>query len=139
MHRKGIELLFKTTLRRISVQPTVNRNPPCSFFHLSQYLFAADQPVKKPASPSSKEPITDFSNLNPDEFGTIAPVKDINEELDKMPEEEDDKVEFIIEDESGRKVRRSLNYYTTLIIKFLNERKVCNLFFVKDDNVQSVN
>lgn len=120
MQRKTIELLFNSTFKRVTLS-AVNRYPPCSRLHLSRHRYNVETSAKKV---TSVESMNDFSKYDPDQFGTLAPRSDINDKLDEMPEEEDEKVEFLIEDETGRKVRRSMAYYYELIKKFIREKKV---------------
>lgn len=127
MHRKALQLLMSSALRRVSVLSSVNRVPPCSRLHLTRHLLSSEEPAPRI---TQEEQVTDFSKYDPDQFGTLVPQKKhINEVLEEMPEEEDDKIEFLLEEETGRKVRRNIAYYTRLIKKFVDERKVGILFF----------
>ncbi|XP_065210063.1 pentatricopeptide repeat-containing protein 1, mitochondrial [Planococcus citri] len=132
MQRRAIELLFNTTFRRVSALSTINRYTPCSRLHLSRLRYNVETPAQKVAS---VEPISDFSKYDGDTFGTLAPEKDINDKLDEMPEEEDDKVEFLLEDETGRKVRRNIGYYTRLIKKFISEKKIADAIDVLEERM----
>ena len=129
MQRKTVELLLSATLKRVSSLSSINRYAPCSRLHVSRKWYSVDTPAQKIAPVES---MSDFSKYDPDQFGTLAAENDINDKLEKMPVEEDDKVEFLLEDETGRKVRRNIKYYTDLIIKFIGEKKVCTrMYFTK--------
>ncbi len=118
MQRKIIQTLFRHTFKRISLAP----RPPSACFHVLRSTLNCEPRLTREAT----EHQSDFSNSNPDEFGTLSPRKHTNDILSEMPEEEGDKIEFDVTNEEGRKTRKRLEVYEQMIRNLLKERKVFN-------------
>jgi hypothetical protein len=81
---------------------------------------------------SETESKINFTNLDPDEFGTLSNERpDINNVLEREPEELEDKEEFVVRDVEGKKQRRPLKFYHYLIKNLLEEKKVRFRIFLK--------
>lgn len=96
-------------------------------FHLMRNALLSKSSSLTPAS----EERTDFSDLSSEEFGTLRPLtRSIQEKMEELPEEEDERYEFDITNEDGRKNRKPYKYYEDLIAKLLSEKKACFSFHI---------
>lgn len=137
MHRKVIQTFLSTAFR-----PGVNvYTTPRLHFHLMKHVLFSKSPSLTPAT----EEITDFSDLSSEEFGTLHPNRrNTRQKMEQLPEEEDERIEFDLTNEEGRKNRRPKEYYEKLIEKFLAEKRVwfrsvsTLLLFHVSSNYQSV-
>lgn len=123
MQRKIIQTFLSAALR-----PGRNvYTTPRLHFHLMKHVLFS----KSPSITAATEERTDFSDLSSEEFGTLRPHKrSIREKIEELPEEEEERIEYDITNEEGRKNRRPKEYYEKLIEDFLAEKKV--VFIVQE-------
>lgn len=121
MQRKAIQILLFSTYRRTS---KISRTVPCSCFHVATTRYKSQpQWIPVPTSEVKK----DFSDQNPDQFGSLSQT-DIHDEMEELSDEVDDREEFDVVNEEGRKQRRPMVVYHKIIKKLLEEKKVTKVF-----------
>lgn len=121
MQRKAIQILLFSTYRRTS---QINGTVPCSCFHVAPMRYKS-QPQWFPIPTSEVK--KDFSDLNPDQFGSLSQT-DIHGKMEKLPDEVDEREEFDVVNEEGRKQRRPMVVYHKIIKKLLEQKKVSKVF-----------
>ncbi|KAK7591179.1 hypothetical protein V9T40_002792 [Parthenolecanium corni] len=128
MHRKVIQTILSTAFR-----PGVNvYTTPRLHFHLMKHVLFSKSPSLTPAT----EEITDFSDLSSEEFGTLHPNRrNTRQKMEQLPEEEDERIEFDLTNEEGRKNRRPKEYYEKLIEKFLAEKRMVEALDVLETRI----
>lgn len=124
MHYRVMQSLYFSAFRRIV---SVHRTAPCSRVLALRYCRNDPRvtPQWVPSTQSEAEIKLDFSQLDPDKFGTLSKKPtDINQVVEKMPEEQEDKEEYVIRDKENKKKRRPMKFYYHLIQDLLQDKKV---------------
>ena len=117
--------MYSIAFRRLT---SVHQSASYSYIQTIKYCHNVPQPTPEwmPSTESETEMKLKFSNLDPDEFGTLSKEpSDIDEILEEMPQELEDTEEIIVRDKEGKKQRRPMKFYYHSIKDLLKQKKVC--------------